>query len=105
MPFPAIERLRELIIGDGLTVDLIGNSGTATSHREPIAYATEDGQHFESSIEIVFPRAAGEESYTTWRIYGPDGVIEAYDKLERPILLRKGERATFPPGALRLELK
>lgn len=57
--------------------------------------------------EVIFPRLTldSDKPYETWTLYDATGDLLAYDKLERPILLRKGERATFPPGALRLELK
>lgn len=60
-----------------------------------------------NATEIVFDRAPEDmvESLTHWLLMDGERVLLAHDRLERPILLRKGERATFAPGALRLELR
>ena len=61
----------------------------------------------ENADEIVFGRALddAEAALTTWFIYDMADQELASDRLDRPIMLRKGERATFPAGSLRLELK
>ena len=100
MPYPSVEDTRTAIKGEGLLLALRG----VDLEMQPISFASLDDQHFESREDITFPRSRRELALTEWGVYQGDRLI-AYDKLERPILLRAGERATFPPGAIKMELR
>lgn len=73
--------------------------------RMPVDFEV-DSEGARNTNEIVFERSAftDDTRATHWHVYDGVGPL-ASDRLERPILLRTGERATFPAGALRLELR
>ena len=102
MPFPAVEATWAAIRGGGLELTL--RSADFETERIPVAFESDDDVHFASAGDLVFARAAGEVAVEDWYVWQGSRLL-AYDKLDRPILLRAGERATFPPGALKLELR
>ena len=104
MPFSELARDRMLsFIVQGVRVGI----GTLTSEVPELGRLSASFIDGANTEELIFDRMpfAADLEITHWHVLDADMRTVAYDKLERPILLRKGERATFPPGALRLELK
>lgn len=111
MPFTDVarERMLQHLLTEHANDYVVGISQSENPlllYVEPIAFRIVDG-YAENAEDVVFPRQQHdmEEPATHWIVADEDNTRIATDRLERPILLRKGERATFPAGSLRLELK
>ena len=109
MPFSeeARERMLRLMFlerGDDFSLRIGWDDVPLAGEPQMVEWEWQDGV-ITNRTEVTCPRAQGEYQVTQWFVSDENQRTVAFDKLERPILLRKGERATFPAGSLRLELR
>lgn len=103
MPFTEKARaeMMRIFTWTGLTLRIGPNETETLPGEQAVTFA--GGDVVSNTAEIVFDRAAGEQTAAFWFVYREDELLSV-GKLQRPIMLRAGERATFEAGALKLEL-